>query len=230
MVGGKPTGGANLNGYIEVVVTKNMETIDAVSSHVILMRVEKAYTGECINIMTQALQTKDGSLPQGLTIQNAYTELRKGSKNAIVMVRNSTAYPQSLWKKALVARAVAASTVPEPLPETRVQEGEDGLWNPHAPKLTVRQRQEKLFEELDLSGLDSWPLELVDTARWLLAEYHDVFSFEPVVLGCTHSTEHTIKVTDNTPFKEWFRQIPLPLVEEVWNHLREMLESGAIWT
>ena len=45
----------------------------------------------------------------------------------------------------------------------------------------------------------------------------------------THSTKHTIKVTDDTPFKEWFRQIPLPLVEDVRNHLREMLESGAIW-
>ena len=45
-------------------------------------------------------------------------------------------------------------------------------------------------------------------------------------LGCTHSTKHMIKVTDS--FKEWFRQIPLPLIEEVWNHLREMLESGAI--
>ena len=48
-------------------------------------------------------------------------------------------------------------------------------------------------------------------------------------LGCPHSTEHTIKVTDDTPFKEQFRQIPLPLVEEVQSHLREMLESGAIW-
>ena len=37
-----------------------------------------------------------------------------------------------------------------------------------------------------------------------------------------------IKVTDDAPFKEQFKQIPLPLVEEVWNHLREMLESGAI--
>ena len=52
--------------------------------------------GECINVMTQALLTKDGSLPQGLTIQNAYTELRKGSKNAVVVIRNSTAYPQTL--------------------------------------------------------------------------------------------------------------------------------------
>ena len=49
------------------------------------MKVEKAYMGECINIMTQALQTEDGSPLQGLTIQNAYTELRKGSKNAVVV-------------------------------------------------------------------------------------------------------------------------------------------------
>ena len=47
-------------------------------------------------------------------------------------------------------------------------------------------------------------------------------------LGCIHSTKHMIKVTDDTPFKEQFRQIPPPLVEEVWSHLREMLESGAI--
>ena len=40
--------------------------------------------------------------------------------------------------------------------------------------------------------------------------------------------EHMIKVTDDTPFKEQFRWILLMLVEEVWNHLQEMLESGAI--
>ena len=49
-----------------------------------------------------------------------------------------------------------------------------------------------------------------------------------VELGCTHSTKHTIKVTDDTPFKEHFRRIPPPMVEEVRNHLKEMLESGAI--
>ena len=98
----------------------------------------------------------------------------------------------------------------------------------HTPKLTVRQRHGRLFDELDLSGLDSWAPELADAAHWLLAEYHDVFSLDPVELGCTHSTEHTIKVTDDTPFKERFRQIPLPMVEEVRNHLREMFESGVI--
>ena len=73
---------------------------------------------------------------------------------------------------------------------------------PHTPRLTVRQRHGNLFDELDLSGLDSWTPELVDAACWLLAKYHDMFSLDPVELGCTHSTEHMIKATDETPFKE----------------------------
>ena len=81
---------------------------------------------------------------------------------------------------------------------------------------------------MNWTWVGSWPPELVDAACHLLAEYHNVFSLDHAELGCTHSTEHTIKVTDDTPFKEWFRWIPLPLVKEVQNHLWEMLESGAI--
>ena len=63
--------------------------------------------------MVQALQTEDGSLPQGLTVQNTYTKLRKGSKKAVVVVWNNTAYLQTLWKKTTMARVVTASLVPE---------------------------------------------------------------------------------------------------------------------
>ena len=104
-----------------------------------------------------------------------------------------------------MARAVVASPVPEPLEGEQLQEGADKSHDSHTPRLTVRQRHGKLFNKLDLSGLDSWTLELANTACWLLAKYHDVFSLDPAELGCTHSTEHIIKVTDDTPFKEWFR-------------------------
>ena len=40
--------------YYEVVITKNTETIGAFSSHIIHMKVEKAYTRKRINVMTQA--------------------------------------------------------------------------------------------------------------------------------------------------------------------------------
>ena len=122
-----------------------------------------------------------------------------------------------------MARAAAALPVPGPPKSEGLQEGISKSTDFHTPKLTVRQRHGKLFDKLDLSGLDSWTPELADAAHQLLAKYHDVFSLDPAELGCTHSTEHIIKVTDDTPFKEWFRQIPSPLVEEVRNHLKEML-------
>ena len=145
-----------------------------------------------------------------------------------MVVRNNKAYSQTLCKITPVARTVAASPVPEPTEGEQLLEGADESHDSHTPRLTVRQRHGKLFDALDLSWLDSWTPELADAAHQLLAEYHDISSLDPAELGCAHSTEHTIKVTDDTPFKEQFRQIPPLLVEEVRSHLQEMLESGAI--
>ena len=101
-----------------------------------------------------------------------------------------------------MARVVAALPVPEPSVEVQLLEGADESHDPHTPRLTIRQRHGKLFDKLDLSGLDSWAPELAEAACQLLAEYHGVFLLEPVELGYTHSTEHMIKVMDYTPFKE----------------------------
>ena len=53
-------------------------------------------------------------------------------------------------------------------------------------------------------------------------------SFHWNLLNWAAPTKHTIKVMDDTPFKEQVRWISPPLVEEVHNHLGEMLESGPI--
>ena len=92
-------GNTSFVGYDEKVLIKNTETIDAFSSHVISAKASTANTGKRINVMTQALPVEDSSLPQGLMVQNAYTKLRKRSKNVILVVRNSMAYPQTLKKK-----------------------------------------------------------------------------------------------------------------------------------
>ena len=111
-----------------------------------------------------------------------YTKLRQGIKKAVMVVRNNTAYSQTLWKKTSVARVVAFP-VPEPPEEVQLLEGADDPQDPHASRLTIRQRHGKLFDELDLSGLDSWTPELADAACQLLAKYHNVFSLDPAELG-----------------------------------------------
>ena len=194
--------GYDTNKNSPLMYTQKAETLEPFSSHVISVKTTKAYLGERINVMVQALYAQDGALLPGLTMQNMYTELRKGSKKAVVVVWNHTTYPQTLQKKTPMARAISVLPVPEPPEPKSLQVEDDMRPDPHTPKLMVRQRHGKLFDELDLSGLNSWAPELAESACWLLAEYHDMFSLDLAELGCTHSTEHTIKVTDDTPFKE----------------------------
>ena len=124
--------------------------------------------------MTQALCAEDESLTQGLMVQDVYAELCSGSKNVSVVVRNNMSYPQTLRKKTPLARAVAVTWLPDPPVQTSLTEPSQEVHGYQMPKLTVKQRQEKFFEELDLSGLESWPPKLVASIWSLLDEYHNV--------------------------------------------------------
>ena len=66
-----------------LMYTQKAETLEPFSSHIISVKTGKAYLGEHINVMVQALWTQDGTLPPGLTIQNTYTELRKVVKRQL---------------------------------------------------------------------------------------------------------------------------------------------------
>ena len=86
-------------------------------------------------------------------------------------------------------------------------------------------RGEKLFEKLDLSGLEPWTLENKEKALDLLTEFHDIFILKDGEMGCTEATKHHIEVTDPRPFKERPQNIPEGLLQEVIDH---MLDVGAI--
>ena len=94
--------------------------------------------------------------------------------------------------------------------------------------MSVAVRQEKLLEKLNLDGLVHWSPRNVAVVRELVLAYHDVFALESNELGCTSAIEHEIHIKNSEPFKEWFRRIPPPLLEEVHASLRDMLEAGVI--
>ena len=102
---------------------------------------------------------------------------------------------------------------------------------PQTQKLSEEERQKALMEKLDLSGLAGWKEDLATKAKNLLMEYHDLFSLEKSEMGQTKMVKHTImlKDPDTAPFKERFHRILPPQVEEVREHLKLMLEVGAIY-
>ena len=95
--------------------------------------------------------------------------------------------------------------------------------------MSIGCRIETLLQQLDLSGLEGWSNTNCTSAHALSAKYHDILSLEPGDLGCTDLAKHEIWVVDDEPFKERFKRIPPPMVEEVRAHMKEMLEAGAIW-
>ena len=101
---------------------------------------------------------------------------------------------------------------------------------PRTQKLSEEERQKAPMEKLDLSGLASWKEDLATKPKNLLMEYHDLFSLEKSEIGQTKTVKHTIvlKDPDTAPFKEQFHQILPPQVEEVREHLKLMLETGAM--
>ena len=101
-----------------------------------------------------------------------------------------------------------------------------GAEDRHQP-LSVAEQQQKLLEKLDLDGLSNLTSWNVAVARDLVLSFH-VFALDGNELGCTSAVEHEIQITDSKPFKEWFRCIPLLLLEEVHALLWDMLDVGAI--
>ena len=62
----------------------------------------------------------------------------------------------------------------------------------------------------------------------MLMEHHHIFSLDKNKIGCTDTVEHIIELMDDEPFKERFRRIAPPLLEEVRENLQDMLDGGAI--
>ena len=134
----------------------------------------------------------------------------------------------------LVAWVVATNAIPDATPSPEFLKKLDEMEpDQNAPKkLTIKERQKLLLELLQKEGrLDKWkewPLELALKFEQMLMEHHNIFSLELNEIGCMDAAEHVIELLDMEPSKERFPCIAPLLVEEVQEHLQEMLDGGAI--
>ena len=62
----------------------------------------------------------------------------------------------------------------------------------------------------------------------MLMENHNIFSLDKNKIGCTDAAEHVIELLDTELFKEQFWWIAPPLMEEVWEHIQDMLDRSKI--
>ena len=181
--------------------------------------------GYKMNVMTHGLEKRSPSLPLGIDVQMVYATLADESNRITVVLRNNTRDWLEIKKGMPVAHMVTANEVPKVTNLFSTEQKKE------QSTLSETERQDLLLEKLDLSGLDAWPQEEAEQAHSLLKEYHDIFSLEKRDMGHTNATKHKIvlKDPDTPPFKEHFRRILPPQLDEVREHLKLMLDAGVIW-
>ena len=83
------------------------------------------------------------------------------------------------------------------------------------------------MDKIDLTGLGEWSQNKQKETWELITAYVSKFAMSDMDLGKTSLVKHSIRLTGNTPFKEHYQQIP-SMYEEVREHMKEMLDIGAI--
>ena len=190
--------------------------------------------GYQLNVMTQVPYVGDkANLPVGVYMVPTYSELWDGSQSVAVVLHNLMGKLVHLQAGRVIAWVIAGNMVPEGKLTPELIKKLDKQDPELAPqKLMIGERQKLLMELLQqedgLDQLNRWPLELALKVERLLMEYHDI-SLDKNEIGCMDATEHMIELLDEEPFKERFRHIAPPLLDEVQQHLQDMLDGGAIW-
>ena len=117
-------------------------------------------TDHQLNVMTQAPYPDDmAALPNGIYITWAYTDMKPGSHQVSVIIRNMTSRPIHLPRGKVIAHVVASNAVPnaKPSPDLLKKLEMDAPTKPH---LSVEERHKLLIAALEKDGgleqLKSW--------------------------------------------------------------------------
>ena len=110
--------GENRTDLDELVLLKNKVTIPAFESIILHCRTHRTMMmGYKLHVMTQATYPEDrANLPNGVYVVKTYTELRDGSRNVSVVLRNLTGKPVHLVARRPAARVVAVNAIPDAAP------------------------------------------------------------------------------------------------------------------
>ena len=161
-----------------------------------------------INVFTEPLvETLLNEEPAWIAVPS-YSECKRGSNRIGVAVRNVSRKVIIIAKGQEVAQVSAANQVPNMLApkyndcisKYNAKRGDNESSFERRQK--DQERVAKLWEQLDVTGADSWRESQKLEIKQVFEEYSDIFTLNPLELGRTSLVKHTIKVVDHNPFKE----------------------------
>ena len=185
--------------------------------HTANIKANASVKGHCMRVHVLKEPVLGPQLPVAVVPIAMYGELLPGSSRVPVCLHNLSTCAIEIPAKLVVGQIIPANQVPLVVHPTRT-----------AKKTTNKASEGWVLEALDLQDLKEWPESEQKWARELLLKWEHLFVHSDLDLGKTALIKHKIRLTDQTPFKEWCRWIPLHMYDNMSTHIQEMLDIGAI--
>ena len=135
--------------------------------------------------------------------------MKPGSNKIPVVLQNLSCRVLNIRKGTKIVHVEASNVVPSYM-TSRLSENVPGTVARNHPKSDLLEnlpegygsRLEKLFESLNLQGIESWTEQQQQSARNLIMEYQHLFGMNLSELSKTSLVQHDIKLDDMIPCKE----------------------------
>ena len=154
-------------------------------------------TTKWLNVIIEA---GEEPFSDSVTTVNSYSHIKQGTNRVPLGLHNFTCRVVTIPTKTVVAKISAASVVLHRLAPNLKEGGDAEIeQNPMEPE-----KLKPLFEKLDLSGITDWSSEQQQEVKDLITKYHSLFTVDDLDLSCNSVVKHSIKLTDETPYKECY--------------------------
>ena len=221
-------------GHIGVVKTTK-DIVVPPSSRVLVKGITRAAAATCMRVSVMVEEASGSPLPGGLVPSPCLLQLDPGhaSQRVSVEVNNFSSRQITIPAKSRLCDVHLVSPLPDDPTHSGSRDAGKDKPDEQTPMCGAHQVQDssevdQLLATLDESLQQHLTGSQVAEVQVMLRKWKDVFSLNDLDIGCTDKAKHHIKLTDDEPFKERHRRIPPSMIEEVRQHLQEMLDLGVI--
>ena len=158
------------------------------------VKVRPKVKGHCMKVHVLTKPVLCSQLPVAVVPIATYGELHPGSSRVPVCLCNLSTRAMEIPAKTVVGQVIPANQIPLVVHPTRT-----------AKETVTKAPKGWVLEALDLQGLKEWPELKQKWARELLLKWEHLFAHTNLDLGKTALIKHKIRLTEQTPFKEWYR-------------------------
>lgn len=217
-------------GSVGTVKTTKQVSIPS-QSRVMVCGITRAAAPAYRGISVLVDEPQKNRLPGGLVVSPGLLHLAAGKTTERVSVEivNLANHAVTIPAKSTLCEVYHAKQVPSEQVEVDSQIADTATcMKVGEPKSDSVKGDDNFLQQFEGSLQQHLSCAQREEAKSVLGRWREVFSQHDLDLGHATKVKHRIRLKEDTPFKERSRRIPPAMIEEVRQHLKEMLDLGVI--